>query len=166
MLDENGSLNISGGGIINSTINSGAGDDIVIGSAKGDGLTADSGFINSQIHTGVGNDQITGGANNSTLNASLGNDKITLETSESSILDGGIGADELAVIGSSNNTGLIGGIGNDQIRGGSGDDVIYGGVGDDVIFGGDGADQFIYKAVDVMREMIKSKILTQRKVIL
>ena len=151
MMDENGSLNISGGGIINSTINSGAGDDIVIGSAKGDGLTADSGFINSKINTGVGNDQITGGANNSTLNASLGDDKITLETSNSSILNGGIGADELAVIGSSNNTGLIGGIGNDQIRGGSGDDVIYGGVGDDVIFGGDGADQFIYKAVDVMR---------------
>ena len=51
------------------------------------------------------------------------------------------------MIGSSNNTGLIGGIGNDRF----GDDVIYGGVGDDVIFGGDGADQFIYKAVDVMR---------------
>ena len=81
----------------------------------------------------------------------MGNDKITLETSNSSILNGGIGADELAVIGSSNNTGLIGGIGNDQIQGGSGDDVIHGGVGDDVIFGGDGADQFIYKAVDVMR---------------
>ena len=151
MLNEQGSLNVAGGGMINSTVITGTGDDVVIGNASGDGLSETSGFVDSIIDTGVGNDQITGGANNSSFEAGIGDDEIALEASENSILDGGIGADKLSINGASNDTEIRGGIGNDQMQGGSGDDVIQGGVGDDMIQGGAGADQFIYKAVDMLR---------------
>ena len=151
MLNEQGALNVAGGGMINSTVITGTGDDVVIGNASGDGLTETSGFVDSTIDTGVGNDQITGGANNSSFEAGIGDDEIALEASENSILDGGIGADKLSINGASNDSQIHGGIGNDQVQGGSGDDVIQGGVGDDMIQGGAGADQFIYKAVDMLR---------------
>ena len=151
MLNEQGALNVAGGGMINSTVITGTGDDVVIGNASGDGLSETSGFVDSIIDTGVGNDQITGGANNSSFEAGIGDDEIELEASENSILDGGIGADKLSINGASNDSEIRGGIGNDQMQGGSGDDVIQGGVGDDIIQGGAGSDQFIYKAVDMLR---------------
>lgn len=151
MLNEHGGLNVAGGGMINSTVITGTGNDVVIGKASGDGLSETSGFVDSIIDTGVGNDQITGGANNSSLEAGIGDDEIALEASENSILDGGIGEDKLSINGASNATEMRGGIGNDEMQGGSGNDVIQGGVGDDMIEGGAGADQFIYKAVDMLR---------------
>lgn len=151
MLNEQEALNVAGGGMINSIVITGTGDDVVIGNASGDGLSETSGFVDSIIDTGVGNDQITGGANNSSFEAGIGDDEIALEASENSILDGGIGADKLSINGASNDSEIRGGIGNDQMQGGSGDDVIQGGVGDDMIQGGAGADQFIYKAVDMLR---------------
>ena len=151
MLNEQEALNVAGGGMINSIVITGTGDDVVIGNASGDGLSETSGFVDSIIHTGVGNDQITGGANNSSFEAGIVYDEIALEASEKSILDGGIGADKLSINGASNDSEIRGGIGNDQMQGGSGDDVIQGGVGDDMIQGGAGADQFIYKAVDMLR---------------
>ena len=151
MLNEEGSLDVEGGGMINSTVITGTGNDVVIGNASGDGLSKTSGFVDSNVDTGVGNDQITGGASNSSFETGIGDDAITLEASEDSILDGGIGADQLSVTGTSSNTELHGGVGNDQLQGGSGDDLIHGGVGDDVLEGGSGADQFVYKSVDLLR---------------
>ena len=76
MLNEQEALNVAGGGMINSIVITGTGDDVVIGNASGDGLSETSGFVDSIIDTGVGNDQITGGANNSSFEAGIGDDEI------------------------------------------------------------------------------------------
>jgi len=145
-----GSFDVDGGGIVDSTIATGSGNDTVIGTALGDGLSASQGFVNSTVNTGLGNDTVTGGAQGSNFLMGLGNDVLTLEASEGSILSGGIGNDNLKITGASSSSRLDGGIGNDLLQGGSGADVLYGGVGNDQIKGGAGADQFIFKGADML----------------
>jgi Ca2+-binding RTX toxin-like protein len=145
-----GSFDVDGGGIVDSTIATGAGNDTVIGTAQGDGLRASQGFVDSTVNTGLGNDVVVGGAQGSNFLMGLGNDALTLESSEGSILSGGIGDDNLRITGASSSSRLDGGIGNDLVQGGSGADVLYGGVGSDQIKGGAGADQFIFKGADML----------------
>ena len=145
-----GSFDVDGGGIVDSTIATGSGNDTVIGTALGDGLSASQGFVNSTVNTGLGNDTVTGGAQGSNFLMGLGNDVLTLEASEGSILSGGIGNDNLKITGASSSSRLDGGIGNDLVQGGSGADVLHGGVGNDQIKGGAGADQFIFKGADML----------------
>lgn len=145
-----GSFDVDGGGIVDSTIATGSGNDTVIGTAQGHGLSASQGFVDSTVNTGLGNDTVTGGAQGSNFLMGLGNDVLTLEASEGSILSGGIGNDNLKITGTSSSSRLDGGIGNDLVQGGSGADVLHGGVGNDQIKGGAGADQFIFKGADML----------------
>ena len=141
---------VSGGGIVDSNIATGAGNDTVIGTALGDGFRAAQGMVDSTINTGLGNDVVVGGASGSSFLMGLGNDAITLEASEGSLLSGGIGNDNLKITGASSTSLLDGGIGNDVVQGGSGADVLHGGVGSDVIKGGAGADSFVFKGSDML----------------
>jgi Ca2+-binding RTX toxin-like protein len=145
-----GSSMVDGGGIVDSHIATGAGNDTVIGTAQGDGFRAAQGFVDSSVNTGLGNDVVVGGAHGSSFLMGLGNDAITLEASEGSLLSGGIGNDTLKITGASSTSSLDGGIGNDVIQGGSGADVLHGGVGNDVIKGGAGADTFVFKGADML----------------
>ena len=150
LLLDGGSLGVDGGGIVDSHIATGAGNDTVMGTAQGDGFRAAQGIVDSTVNTGLGNDVVVGGAHGSTFLMGLGNDAITLEASEGSLLSGGIGNDTLKITGASSSSTLDGGIGNDTIQGGSGIDVLHGGVGSDVIKGGGGADQFIFNGADML----------------
>jgi Ca2+-binding RTX toxin-like protein len=141
---------VDGGGIVDTTISTGSGNDTVIGTALGDGFRAAQGIVDSTVNTGLGNDVVVGGSHGSSFLMGLGNDVVTLEASEGSILSGGIGNDTLKITGASSTSSLDGGIGNDLVQGGSGADVLYGGVGSDVIKGGAGADQFIFKGADML----------------
>ena len=145
-----GSSMVEGGGIVDSNIATGAGNDTVIGTALGDGFRAAQGIVDSTVNTGLGNDVVVGGAHGSSFLMGLGNDAITLEASEGSLLSGGIGNDNLKITGASSTSLLDGGIGNDGIQGGSGADVLRGGVGNDVIKGGAGADEFVFKGSDML----------------
>ena len=149
MMDE-ASSGVAGGGIVDTEIATGSGNDTVIGTALGDGFRAAQGFVDSHVNTGLGNDVVVGGAQGSSFLMGLGNDAVTLEASEGSILSGGIGNDNLKITGASSTSSLDGGIGNDQVQGGSGADILHGGVGSDVIKGGGGADQFIFKGADML----------------
>ena len=122
----------------------------MIGTAQGDGFRAAQGIVDSIVNTGLGNDVVVGGSHGSSFLMGLGNDAVTLEASEGSILSGGIGNDTLKITGASSTSRLDGGIGNDLVQGGSGADVLYGGVGSDVIKGGGGADQFMFKGADML----------------
>ena len=150
LLIDDSDVTVEGGGIVDTSISTGSGDDTVIGTAQGQGLRAAQGFVDSDVNTGLGNDQVLGGAQGSSFLMGLGNDAVTLEASESSILSGGIGNDNLKITGASSASNLDGGIGDDAVQGGSGADVLQGGVGDDVIKGGGGADQFIFKGADML----------------
>ena len=141
---------VDGGGIVDTDIATGSGNDTVIGTAQGDGFRAAQGIVDSIVNTGLGNDVVVGGSHGSSFLMGLGNDAVTLEASEGSILSGGIGNDTLKITGDSSTSRLDGGIGNDLVQGGSGADVLYGGVGSDVIKGGGGADQFIFKGADML----------------
>ena len=143
-------MTVQGGGIVDTSISTGSGNDTVIGTAQGQGFRAAQGFVDSDVNTGLGNDQVIGGAQRSSFLMGLGNDAVTLEASESSILSGGIGNDNLKITGASSASNLDGGIGDDALQGGSGADVLQGGVGDDVIKGCGGADQFIFKGADML----------------
>jgi len=143
-------LDVNGGGVVDSSINTGSGNDEVIGTASGDGLSAAQGFVNSYVNTGTGNDVVSGGASGSNFLMGLGDDAVTLVASEGSVLDGGIGNDNLRVTGASSSTRLDGGIGKDQLQGGSGADDLSGGIGSDVIRGGAGADRFHFTGADML----------------
>jgi Ca2+-binding RTX toxin-like protein len=80
----------------------------------------------------------------------IGDDAVTLLASEGSVLDGGIGNDNLKITGASSSTRLEGGIGKDQLQGGSGADNLSGGIGSDVIKGGAGADNFHFTGADML----------------
>jgi len=143
-------LAVNGGGVVDSSINTGSGNDQVIGTASGDGLRAAQGFVNTHVNTGTGNDVVSGGASGSNFLMGLGDDAVTLVASEGSVLDGGIGNDNLRVTGASSTTRLDGGIGKDQLQGGSGADDLSGGIGSDVIRGGAGADRFHFTGADML----------------
>lgn len=99
-------------------VNSGAGNDTLIGSAFGDVLNGDLG--NDSIVGNAGSDSIIGGNENDTISCGDGDDNVL----------GGEGDD------------LINGdAGNDNLNGSGGGDTLFGGVGDDTVTGGDGADR-------------------------
>ena len=91
-------------------INTGSGNDRVVGSA--------------------GNDTIVGGSGNDTLKGAGGNDRINGGFNDDSI-DGGTGNDTLFGDGGADR--ITGGSGDDSIFGGTGTDTINGGAGNDFI---------------------------------
>ncbi len=106
-------------GIEAFSVDAGAGNDLIDGSA----LT-----IAATLLGGSGNDTLLGGAGNDNLDGGTGDDK----------LHGGAGSDTLT--GGDGNDALFGDAGNDLMNGGAGDDHLYGGAGNDTQDGGAGAD--------------------------
>ena len=149
-------------GIDHSTIQTGTGNDLVIGriyneqqagvDANGDGVIAADVFLdasalaggqggfdgirNSVVNTGTGSDQVYGAVSGSQVDTGSGNDTIWLDRSRSSSLDGGFGADRVVVAGPALNNSLKGGFGNDlvQVAGGNGNSL-GGGFGQDLVIG-------------------------------
>ena len=108
---------ITGHGTINGT----SGDDVIVGSARGDDIRARGGNDiicgaggGDEVHAGRGTDVLYGGPGNDELHADQGGDR------------------------------LVGDDGDDDLVGGSGLDNLYGGPGDDSVDGGDGSDRANY----------------------
>jgi Ca2+-binding RTX toxin-like protein len=108
---------------IDSTLNGGAGDDVLV-----------SGGGNDTLNGGDGRDFLSADGGDDTLNGGAGND----------VLSGGGGKDTLN--GDSGNDALSGGAGDDTLNGDDGRDLLDGGRGADHLNGGAGND-FIF-AVD------------------
>lgn len=105
------------------------GDDILVGSAKGDQLWGGTG--DDILRGENGNDGLSGDNGNDILQGGLGNDS----------LNGGAGDDILQ--GDDGNDQLTGGAGHDILQAGAGDDYLYGGAGNDIMTGGAGKDVFV-----------------------
>ena len=104
-----------------STINAGAGDDVVYGNVSDDILSGNDG--NDVIQGNSGNDIISGGKGNDILSGNDGDDTIT----------GGLGND--IILGSQGNDTIYGNEGSDTIEDYEGKNIIYGNDGDDIIKG-------------------------------
>ncbi len=100
-----------------ATIVGSDGNDVLVGTARGDVIWAGPG--DDVIESLGGNDVICGGPGDDVAYAGRGNDRVF----------GGPGDDR-----------LYGNHGDDQIRGGAGEDFIHGGLGIDVLKGGPGGD--------------------------
>ncbi|MFW2589092.1 calcium-binding protein [Sagittula sp. SSi028] len=101
-----------------STINGGAGNDVI--QAHGDGTV---------LQSGDGRDDIAGNFSDSTIDGGFGNDSLTI-TGAGNLLSGGDGADAIIIDGTDNT--VHGGSGNDTITA-TGGGVITGGGGFDFI---------------------------------
>jgi Ca2+-binding RTX toxin-like protein len=108
-----------------AAIETGAGNDSVIGSSGADRIVAGDGF--DFVDGREGNDLLFGGADGDRLVGGDGDD----------VLDGGDGNDNLA--GGAGGDSLLGGSGNDLLDGGEGFDALDGGDGNDQLLGGDDA---------------------------
>lgn len=105
------------------------GDDLLVGSGKGD-----------KVNGGLGNDKIQGQKGNDILLGDIGDDFIIGDVGDDS-LDGSVGNDQL--FGGVGQDILMGGDGNDSLDGGQGKDILYGGLGNDVLLGGNGNDLLV-----------------------
>lgn len=135
-----------------SSLNGGAGDDILIASAQASVLNGEAG--NDSITGSAQADAITGGSENDTINGAAGDDTIS-GNEDDDLINGGLGADVIS--GGDGNDRLIGETNidvtaavttlaalntdnSDSIDGGLGNDIIVGGLGADTVNGGDGFD--------------------------
>lgn len=116
-------------GIVKLSVGAQDGDDRVVIDAPTPALILTHGGAD-EITGGSGDDQIFGMAEGDTVHAGAGNDLLLELDSQSNVLDGGPGVDQ-----------ITGGLGPDQVFGGPGDDVrLFGGEGNDLIDGGEGDD--------------------------
>ena len=114
-------------------VDTGAGNDVVFGSASNDFIRVGAG--EDYISSGNGNDALFGGLQNDELHGNAGEDTIL----------GGFGRD--LIIGGDDDDLIRGGHGDDELRGDdgagsrfAGNDTIFGDEGDDILFGALGAD--------------------------
>lgn len=152
------------------TINSGAGNDTILGTELSDSINAGEGndsiasFAgNDTILSGAGNDRIVAGDGDDSVIGNNGADTITGNGGSDSIL-GGAGDDILSggtlpginatltgssaqgndtVNGEDGNDVVLGSSGNDQLFGGTGNDLVFGSTGNDNLVGGAGHDTLI-----------------------
>jgi Ca2+-binding RTX toxin-like protein len=111
-------------------IDTGNGDDVVIGSAADNSIRTSGG--NDVVNGGDGNDDITLDDGNDTGSGGGGNDEISGGRGND-VLDGGAGDDELFDFA-----------GTDQLSGGDGRDLLDSETGADTISGGPGVDTVAY----------------------
>lgn len=114
---------------IGSTIDAGAGNDIVWGTSGADSISGGSG--DDTLSGEVGADTLDGGAGHDTLYGG----------SEDDVLYGSTGNDLLE--GDSGNDSLFGGGDDDTLRGGDGEDLLDGGLGADTLESGAGNDTIL-----------------------
>jgi Ca2+-binding RTX toxin-like protein len=128
------------GGAGNDRLSGGAGDDTFVINGASDGFDRFSG--------GAGNDQIVAGSDDTSIGLAYFNNSVETISAD--------GNDGVNIVGTAGNnrlnfsrTELDGietidvGAGNDRVTGSAGDDVIIGGAGNDRLSGGDGDDTFI-----------------------
>ena len=115
----------------NSSIDGGAGDDLITGMSGRDLLIG--GLGEDRISGNGGDDQIFGGLNNDILDGGAGND----------LIDGGDGADI-----------LDGGLGNDILEGGGGKDTLTASAGADILKGGSDDDLYILTGADGLDDIV------------
>jgi len=120
---------------VGATVDAGDGNDVVLGTALADVVTAGKG--NDYVFAGAGNDSLVGGDGNDVLLAAAGNDTVT-GGAGNDLISGGAGNDSLH--GDAGNDLLLGDAGDDQLFGDAGNDRIFGGAGNDKVDGGDGTD--------------------------
>lgn len=112
------------------TISGGGGDDVMVGSQRGDYLSGQAG--NDTLTGGSANDSITGGAGDDIVNGAGGNDYL-FDNHGSNTIHGGEGNDRLVVTEA----------GHDRFYGDDGNDVITLGAGKGTAEGGAGDDSFV-----------------------
>jgi hypothetical protein len=131
-------LDADGDGIIEAAV-------FLDDSAKAGGVGGFDGIRHSSVNTGMGNDVVVGASNGSHFYMEIGNDTIDLDRSKASSLWGGLGNDLLRINGPSQTNVLWGGLGNDSLEVREGDGNVFdGGLGQDVSTGGSGVDRFIF----------------------
>lgn len=139
---------------ISMRIDSGIGDDTLIGGAGHDFLNGGTGD-DSLVGAG-GTDYLNGEDGDDTLEGDAGGDFLS-GGADNDVLEGGAGHDDLngedgddLLLGGNHNDDITGGEGSDTIRGGHGRDFIEGGgesdfikgdIGNDTILGGEGDDE-------------------------
>nr|MCW1950761.1 hypothetical protein [Octadecabacter sp.] len=119
-----------------STVDGGAGDDLLIGSSGDDSFEGASG--NDTLNANEGDDALSGGAGDDTIFGDEGEDVIVG------------GSDEDALYGGADNDTIDGGTGDDTLEGGDGEDTLVGGTGSDTIVGGADQDVIYGGAGDVV----------------
>jgi Ca2+-binding RTX toxin-like protein len=139
-------LSSSSLGAIQSTINGGAGNDVLRGSGRRDDLLGEGG--NDLLEGGPDTDRIFGGAGRDIASYESETDPVTVDLAENTANDGPAGdTDDVnkdgqveGVIGGSAGDTILGTGEADQIDGAGGPDVIDGGAGADSLSGGGGMD--------------------------
>ncbi|HQY88893.1 MAG TPA: calcium-binding protein, partial [Tepidisphaeraceae bacterium] len=129
--------------VIGVTIDSGNGDDRIIGSDNSDFIRAGYRLSfgdteNDYVVANEGNDTVSGDDGNDTITGSAGKDKLYGENGEDRI-NGGKGND--TIFGGSGDDRMYGNEDNDSIDGGGNVDRAWGGVGNDTIIGGGSNDK-------------------------
>ncbi|WBU54270.1 sialate O-acetylesterase [Paracoccus sp. SCSIO 75233] len=131
---------------------SAAGDDLVVGSARGERISLRAGDDRALGHGG--DDRIVGGPGQDSLYGNQGADTL-FGGAGGDFLGGGLGGDHLmgdggddTLYGWHSDDRLSGGAGDDLIRGGPGADRLSGDAGDDTLHGGAGADLFVFSRGD------------------
>lgn len=121
-------------------LNSGGGNDTIVGLGGNDVLIAGEG--SDSLSGGDGRDLVFAGDGDDLGDGGSGDDYIVAGAGADSF-DGGAGNDVLS--GDQGDDQLSGGAGNDSLLGGSGSDTLRGGAGDDVYFyfRGDGHDEIV-----------------------
>lgn len=130
-------------GIDDSTVLLGGGQDLVVGRSLLPGSF--DGIRGSNVNTGSGDDTVLGTSNASSLAMGRGQDRIRLDRARDSFLEGGAGNDSIRVGAGSVANRLSGGFGNDALQsvGGSGN-RLDGGFGQDLLeANGGGGDTFV-----------------------
>lgn len=144
------------GGPEGDKIDTGGGDDVIIGRAGDDRIDAGSGDDvmygdagNDVLMGGTGQDHLFGGIGDDTLRGGDGDDTLS-GGGHDDLIFGGAGNDWLEHFGG--NATLHGNAGNDTLHGHSGDDLLRGGDGDDLLHGGSGNDTLFGGAGDDVLE--------------
>lgn len=139
---------IQGGGG-DDVIVGGTGDDLLQGASGNDRIVGDFGSNASNFATSTigGDDLIAGGSGDDVIEGVGGNDRINGQSGNDD-LRGGAGDDMVAgadgndlVTGNIGHDVLTGCDGNDQVFGNQGNDVLLGAAGNDALFGGEGNDR-------------------------
>ena len=129
----------------NRVVNALGGDDLIIGTAKGDLICGGQGL--DRIVAGGGGDTVLGGKEADAITGGKGDDRL-LPGGAKDQVSAGPGDDTVLgargddrINGGPGNDSIDGQVGSDRLQGGSGNDLVIGENGTDRIFGQDGNDR-------------------------
>jgi hypothetical protein len=121
------------------------------------------GIRQSLINTGAGDDAVVGAASRSRIETAGGDDAILLDRARSSVLEGGFGNDAIGVLGPAVDNSLRGGFGNDSLMVTAGDgNRLDGGFGQDLSMGGAGRTTFLQSNAASALDASSSDLFAQR----